>query len=302
MNFSSQKLIFVTGKGGVGKSACAAAIAWREARRGRKVCLVELGSQSFYEPFFETRGIVYDPIEVLADVHVALFNPEECIKEYVLHYLKVSKLYDLFFHNRVMRAFINAAPGLAEIAILGKLTSDIRGIIQSDYDLFVVDCFSTGHALALLRAPRGLAQTVRTGPIHTQSAEIDKVLQNPEHTQYVIVTLPEDMPVTESRDLYEKIATEFGAQAHVVCGKLLTPPLTEEERQRLASESNDVGLKRFVDYLKIKQALQRNQLSRIRQFSPQFFGVPWVLGTLKGQDAVEFIAKHLEQPWTLIDS
>ena len=102
MDLSSKKLIFVTGKGGVGKSIVAASIALKEARKGRRVCLMELGHQSFYESFFETRGIGYEPSEVIPQVHISLLSPEECLKEYALHYLKLPKLYDLLFQNKVI--------------------------------------------------------------------------------------------------------------------------------------------------------------------------------------------------------
>src|SRR5262245_55823807 len=141
MRITNERLILVTGKGGVGKSACAAAIAWMEARKGRKVLLVELGSQSFYESFFKTRGVGYDPVEICPDVHLALLTPEECLKEYVTHFLKVPRLYSLLFENRVMKALLNAAPALSELALLGKLTSDIREIIKTDYDVIVCDCY-----------------------------------------------------------------------------------------------------------------------------------------------------------------
>src|ERR1700722_12236379 len=151
MNLDGKRLVFVTGKGGVGKSVCAASIAWAEARKGRKVCLFELGNQSFYESFFQTRGIGYEPSEIVPDVHISLLTAESSLKEYILHFLKVQKLYDVFFQNKVMKAFLNATPALSELAILGKLTSEIRGIFKHEYDLFVVDCYSTGHALALFR-------------------------------------------------------------------------------------------------------------------------------------------------------
>jgi anion-transporting ArsA/GET3 family ATPase len=126
MNISSKKLIFVTGKGGVGKSVSAAALAWN----------------------FETRGINYEPSEIVSDVHIALYSAENCLKEYALHFLKVPKLYDIIFQNKVVKAFMNASPAVSEFSILGKLTSEIRGVFREEYDLYVVDCYSTGHALA----------------------------------------------------------------------------------------------------------------------------------------------------------
>src|ERR1700733_15291309 len=124
MNLDGKRLVFVTGKGGVGKSVCAASIAWLEAKKGRKVCLFELGNQSFYESFFQTRGIGYEPSEVVPDVHISLLSPENSLKECILHFVKVPKLYDLVFQNKIMKSFLNATPALPELSILGKLTSE----------------------------------------------------------------------------------------------------------------------------------------------------------------------------------
>lgn len=302
MKISNQRLIFVTGKGGVGKSALSAAVAWREAQKGRKVCLVELGSQSFYEPFFETRGIGYEPIEIVRDVHISLLTPEECLREYVVHYLKVPKLYDIFFQNRVMKAFINATPALAELSILGKVTSDIRNILRTDYDVVVVDCYSTGHALALFRAPKGIASTVRTGPVREQSQSIHDVLCDPVETHYVIATLPEEMPINESIELHNQLKDEFNADISVVCSRLYDPPLTEEQRQSVAESVRDPNMTDFLKFLDFKMKTQEMQLKKLRQVAPDFLGVPILDSHLKGQDHIEAIAKHLETPWDLTKS
>jgi anion-transporting ArsA/GET3 family ATPase len=296
MEFSTQKLIFVTGKGGVGKSVAAASIAWAEARKGKRVCLVELGGQSFYETFFETRGITYEPSEVVPDLHIAILNPEDCLKEYVLHYLKVPQLYDIFFQNRVMKAFLNAAPALAEISILGRLTGEIRGILKQEYDLYVVDCFSTGHAMALLRAPSGLRSVFRSGPMYEQATDIERVLKDPSMTHYVLVTLPEEMPVTETMELHAHLKREMNVDATVICNKMITPPLTASEREELHKTVKDEGMHEFLEFLRFKEDVQGKELHALGKFSPKGYVVPLILNAVSGQDYIEEFAKCLEQP------
>jgi anion-transporting ArsA/GET3 family ATPase len=302
MNISEKKLVFVTGKGGVGKSVCAAALAWSEARKGRKVCLVELGDQSFYESFFETRGISYEPSEIVSDVHVALFNAENCLKEYVLHFLKVPKLYDLIFQNKVMKAFMNAAPAVSELSILGKLTSETRGIFKEEYDLYVVDCYSTGHALALLRAPKGMQDLFSAGPLAEQAKDINAVISNPELTHYVVVTLPEEMPVTETEELYRQLKNEFNAQVTLVCNKLLLPPLSKAEQSDLLNKIKDKNMHEFLEFVQHKMATQFKQWERLMRMGVEIFGIPLVLDTLRAQQSVEKISSYLDTKWTLTNS
>ncbi len=302
MDLSGKKLIFVTGKGGVGKSLMAAAIALREARAGRRVCLMELGQQSFYESFFETRGITYEPSEVIPQVHVALLTPEECLKEYALHYLRLPKLYDLLFQNKVMRAFINAAPALPELSILGKLTSDIRGIIPSDYELLVVDCYSTGHALALLRAPRGLGTMFKVGALNEQAKGIDETISDPKLVKYIVVTLPEDLPVNESKELADSLKKEFNADISVICNQIARSGLTDTEKDSLKNQLKEPSAVEFLNYIAAKEDAQKKQMVRIKENFGEFTGVEQVLKNVKGQELIESILPQLEKKWDLTNS
>lgn len=292
-NFENKRLIFVTGKGGVGKSVCAAAIAYSEARKGRKVCLFELGGESFYEPFFETRGIQYDPIEVMPDVHISLLTPDQCIREYALQFLKVPKLYDIFFQNKVMKAFLNAAPAVSEISILGKVTGEIREILKPEYDLFVVDCYSTGHALALFRAPEGLRGAFKSGPLADQSADILKVLKNPELTHYTIVTLPEEMPVAETEEFHEILKDEFNADISIICNKVLISPIDSTDEKELENQVHDQSLHEFLEYLEFKEEIQGAALQRLHKLTDRVKQVPLLTDVFKGQEFVEEFARHL---------
>jgi anion-transporting ArsA/GET3 family ATPase len=225
-NWTEQKIIFVTGKGGVGKSLVAAAIAQEQSKAGRRVLLVEIGETSYYKDFWEMPAIGQTPIAHKGGFDVALWSGESCLREYVLYYLRMKSLYKLFFENRVMRSLVNVAPGLNEIAILGKITSGIRHVGPDiKYDLIVVDGYATGHALALLEAPKGMLEAIRFGPMGHHCREIIGIMSDPKQCGYVVVTLPEELPVVETLECVRTLRSEFSVEAVVIANKVLKLPL-----------------------------------------------------------------------------
>lgn len=214
-----QKIIFVTGKGGVGKSVVALATA-KKLSRDKRVLLVELGLRSFYSDFLKA-PVHYHPTTYQKNLDIALWSGPECLKEYALHLLKIESLYKLFFENRISRSLIDVAPALSELAILGKITSGIREVGPPlDYDVIVVDAYATGHMMALLKAPRGMAEAVRFGPMAEQTSTMLETIRNPKLCEYVIVTLPEELPAVEADDLYREIFNEVGIKPKIYCNKI----------------------------------------------------------------------------------
>lgn len=219
-----QKIIFVTGKGGVGKSAVAAALALKKSQSGLKTLLVELGYQSFYQDYFDLPTVTYNPQPLKPNLDVALWSGPEALKEYARHLLKVESLYKLFFENSATKALINVAPALSELAILGKVTSHPRKVGPPlNYDCIVVDAFATGHFLALLRAPQGMAEAIRFGPMGEQSRSIQRIMNDPAYSSYYVVSFPEEMPVTEGQELFEGIEKAVGLKPEHIFNKVLNP-------------------------------------------------------------------------------
>lgn len=219
----------VTGKGGVGKSVIAAVLAKQLAKQGFRTLLVELGEQSYYRHIFH-QPIQYAPTPVEPHLDVALWSGEACLREYVRHLLKIEKLVELFFDNRVMRTFVRAAPALKELAILGKVTSGIRHWGPPlEYERIVVDAFATGHFLALLKAPMGMGELIATGPMGEQSRSIQKVLGDPRLTQYYVVSLLEELPISETLELCAELRALFKVNPRIVANKYFAPEAPLEE-------------------------------------------------------------------------
>ena len=215
----------MTGKGGVGKSAVAASLAMKLVAQGKKTLLVELGDQSFYQDYLNLETVSYQPRSYKGLFDVALWSGATCLREYALHLLKIKKLYELFFENPVSRTLMQVAPGLSELAILGKATSDPRKIgPKVTYDCFVIDAYATGHFLALLRAPIGMAEAFRLGPMAEQSRSILKVLRDPKLTFYHIVSLPEELPTQESIELEKDLREIVQSSARLWLNKWVSYP------------------------------------------------------------------------------
>lgn len=280
-----QEIHFVTGKGGVGKSVVAAALALKKSQEGKKVLLVELGDQSFYKDFFGLAQVGYQPSPLRPGLSIALWTGEQCLQEYARHLIKVETLAKLFFENAIMRAFINVAPGLPELAILGKVTSGPRKHGPPlPFDCLVVDAFATGHFIALMEAPKGMAQAVQFGPMGEQSRSIDACLRNEELSRYHIVSLAEELPLKESLELSERLNHELGVHPELIMNKIIQVPVAGAELSEAAKENSDVG--RFASYLYTQKSHQEEILNKIPPRAGQVQKLPLILE---------------DQPWALVE-
>lgn len=256
-----QKIIFVTGKGGVGKSVLSLALAQKHSR-SQKVLLVELGLRSFYSDFLGI-SVGYKPVSMSENLDIALWSGPECLREYALYLLKVESLYKLFFENKISRTLIEVAPALSELAILGKLTSGVRQVGPPlDYDLIVVDAYATGHMLALLRAPRGMNESIRFGPMAEQTQSMLKTINDPEICQYVIATLPEELPAVEADELHRELKQEVGMDAPIYCNKVW--PQDEIDQLQNESQSHPNTSEKEVAFTRELTGLVERQQSWIR--------------------------------------
>ena len=274
---------FVTGKGGVGKSVVAAALAFKQAQAGKKVLLVELGDQSFFKDFFEISEVGFQPKKLTTNLDIALWKGETCLREYATYLIKVDSLAKIFFENSVMKAFINVAPALPELAIMGKITSGPRNHGPPlPYDVLVVDAYATGHFMALMEAPKGMAQAVKVGPMGEQSRSIDAVLRNEELCHYHVVSLPEELPMKEAVELVTQLNKEFGLKPELVLNKILPVAIPLTTVQKVSKEKSDLG--QFAEY--VEEQMQRQERSKAealkiskkrQEISLMFQSEPWPL-------------------------
>ncbi len=251
------RIVFVTGKGGVGKSVVAAATALQFARDGQSVLLVELGSRSFYGPLLGL-SIGADTVRWTPQIGIARWDVESALREYIVRYLMFKVAANRILNNFAMKALLATAPGLAELAMLGKLTAPMRHRwYKRDVDVVVVDAYATGQFMALLRAPHALAQIAVAGPMHTHAAAIFKLISNPAICEYRVVTLAEEMPISEACDLADEIRGETNIAPSIYCNRLIDLP------SRLPSLRVHDAATPFVDHMKRIATRQRESLQAL---------------------------------------
>ncbi len=226
-----KEIHFVTGKGGVGKSTYAALLAHEFALRGKKTLLVEIGERSYYASLFG-RSFQYKPQKVENQLEVAHWSSQECLKSYVLSLVKVQALYKLFFENPISQSLIQVAPALAELSVMGQITSSPRQYgPHGDHEVLVVDAYATGHFLNLLRAPEAMAETIQFGPMHEQSQKMQEVLAQSGMCHCHIVTLAEELVLTESFELYDTLKKELNWNSRLVLNRYLNTTLKARDLQ-----------------------------------------------------------------------
>lgn len=260
---------FVSGKGGVGKSTAAVALALALARRtGGRTLLVELGSASFLANALKLGvQIGATPLNWRKDLDLALWSGSSCLREYALHFLKSETLYRIFFENGVSRSLIQVAPGLAEIAILGKITSgEPRNVgPKLEYNHIVVDCFASGHFLALLRSPFGLSQAIRFGPMGEQARSIIDVIRDPRSCSYHLVSLAEELPLQECIETQAQLGELLQVKSKIHCNKWLTDPDPQAPQR-------PTGFASFLKEIEVRQGHFAKQFPTARKLR-------WVLSS-----------------------
>lgn len=198
---ATQKIHFFTGKGGVGKSVVSAGYALAAASvKPSKILLTELSDEESLTDFFPSK-------QKPTALTLAHWNAQNCLEEYATSLLRSSTLSKLFLNNTISKALINVAPGLQELALLGKATSTPRQHgPPMNYDEIFIDAFATGHFLNLMSAPQSFAEIFSFGPMATQSRSIDEWIKNPEFTHVHIVTLADELATQEAIELQKNLA------------------------------------------------------------------------------------------------
>jgi len=162
-----RRLLFVTGKGGVGKSTTAAALALLSAQRGRRTLAVEVDAKGDLADFFETPRPGFEPRRVAPNLWAMTMDTEASLREYLHLQLRIPTVTRLGPIARAFDFVATAAPGVREILTVGKVGWEVR---ERHYDLVVVDAAATGHIIGQLGAPQAINELVRVGQVRHQTA------------------------------------------------------------------------------------------------------------------------------------
>lgn len=202
-----RRLLFVTGKGGVGKSTVSGALALAATRLGKKVLLVDVGGSDVLAALFDQSTIAKAPKEIHPLIDAVRVDPLLALDEYVHTFIKTSFIADRITHSKLFEYLASGTPGLREIMTLGKIwlweQALDTGSGAYQYDLIVVDAPATGHGLSFLQVPQVLIDMIGIGPIKEQTEDVLRLLRDRKKSAMYLVTLPEELPVNETIQLYQ---------------------------------------------------------------------------------------------------
>lgn len=249
--FEKQRFIFVTGKGGVGKTTVSAALTAHLAACGRRALLVVPTGTEKAARLLGVAEIGETPVEVRPNLFAVHIEPEQAMREYGLMVLKSRMLYDTLFDNRYVRGFFRGVPGLREWALLGKAwylsggagpeagaAGAKSGPVTETFDVVVLDAPATGHGMEVLRVPRVIMEVSPGGRLRADAEAAWRTLTDPEQSAMVLVSLPEELPTTETLELAETLRGELGLPlGGLVLNMLKEPLFSPEERHRLLREA-----------------------------------------------------------------
>jgi len=226
-------LLWVTGKGGVGKTSVAAAIAEVSARSGRRTLVCEMDAKGALGAALGADDLQFEPSEVEPNLYAMTMSTEDSLREYLRLFVKIPFLGRIGPLAKTFDFVADAAPGVKEILSVGKLCFEVR---EQHYDLVIVDAEATGHIVSQIGAPKVIADLVQVGLVRDQTQWMLDILNDPERTGVAVVTTPEEMPVTETAELLGRLTAETGAHAAAIIANRVLPVLFDRREQAVVDQ------------------------------------------------------------------
>lgn len=268
----ARRFLFVTGKGGVGKTTLVAALARRFAEAGKRVLVAETSPQQHLSGLLGCARLSTQITELSPRLSGVVLDADVALKEYGSLVLKSERLVSALFDNKLVRGFFHGAPGLKEWAALGKAWyHSIETLADGSprFDVVLLDAPATGHGLDMLRVPKTIVELSPPGVLRTDAERAWAQFRDPTQSGVIVVSLPEEMPTNESVELCTALREELQLPllaliANQVVPSIFSPRecarlalLEEPTDQDAASQALAAGIRRAARELVQTQSLER---------------------------------------------
>lgn len=249
----NRRLQIVAGKGGVGRTTVACALAMRAARAGHRTLLLEVDAPDSAAALLGVKPAVDVPREVMNGLWLCRMSPPGSLREYALMVLRFKPLYSLVFENRLVKYLLRSIPSLGEFTMLGKAwfhTTEKTEDGAPRYERIIIDAPATGHAVTFLALARLVATVSPKGVMRQASERMADVLESSEHSCIHVVTLPEEMPVNEGVELVREGQHRLRMTLGLGFANRVLPALVRPQDQPTMARLNEVASPESQPYLR----------------------------------------------------
>jgi anion-transporting ArsA/GET3 family ATPase len=233
------KLVFVSGKGGVGKTTVASALGLFASQKGKRVLVCEVDAKGDVAGFYESPPTGFREKEILPGLFAMTMDTEASLREYLRLQLRIPVIGRIGPLAKAFDFVATAAPGVREILTVGKLSYEVR---ERHYDLVVVDAPASGHIIGQLAAPQAINELVKVGLIRSQTDWMLDILSDPTQTGLVVVCTPEEMPVNETIELAHRVKAETTVELSAVVINRVLPELFGRQEEAVFDALNTPGV------------------------------------------------------------
>ena len=305
-NLLDHEFLFVCGKGGVGKTTVSAALGLAAASKGKKTLIAMANAKERLSTLLDVPPIGEEVVTVAPNLDAVNMTPTAALREYGLMILKIRALYEAIFENRLVRAFLRGTPGVEAWAMLGKAYFHAVGHgpgSDGDYDLVILDAPATGHGLDMLRVPQVIVDVAPPGLLRREAERALELLRDPKRSGVVVVTLLEEMPVSETLELHQALSEELKMPVPaVVLNQVLPRLFGADERdafrslhERLEDDSPLASLAEAARIRCGRETVQELSLARLVSELPDMprVSLPRLFAPEFGREHIDALSKTL---------
>jgi anion-transporting ArsA/GET3 family ATPase len=305
MSLFDKQLVIIAGKGGVGRTSVASALALAAAEKGKRVLLAQTKSKERLSTLFGVPPVGPELVRIRERLWAVNMIPQAALREYGAMVLRSEFIARQVLENKISRAFLHAIPGLEDYSMLGKIwyhtTEELDG--KRKWDLVILDGPATGHLITMLQIPQAILDAVPEGPLTRPAQSLLDLMRDPARSALSIVTLAEDLPSNEAVELANHARAQVGTPLGPLVVNALYPPrfVTGASARALQALPDDVGdatLQPLVSSARTaarRRALNDRYLERLRKELPlPQIHLPYLFTRNFGPKAIEDLSVRLQ--------
>jgi len=246
----SRRVLIVLGKGGVGKTTISAALAKLAAASNSRALLLETDTRAPLSAMFGVEPS-FDQKEVAPNLSLMTLDGRYALEEYLRLVVPSRMLLKAVFASRLYQFFVQAAPGLRELMMLGKIyyEAERKDSKPPNRRVIIVDAPASGQAMNLLKMPTAARTTFADSVVGKEASNISRMLRDRRHCAIIQVTTADALSVAETIETHAELAKIHLAPAAVVFNRMVVPTFSASDIAALKNRRIPRTRKKNLDHL-----------------------------------------------------